>query len=908
MRAWWSILIGVALGVALLAAGGASAESSGLNALVVQSNLLLAQAGDDYIRGQVTNSLKGYPVAGVDVTLSAEITKQIDFTTTDANGNYEFTNIQITDQLYMISFTKREYIPGTLRNVATGTNGANLALVPVGVTTPRNVLTYSGPKSVYIEWDANPEYNLKGYYVWRTVTDVDGNALGAAQKITDLLPADTHPEYTDGAVQAGTYYVYQIQALSAADRESQLSKASAPPVKGQFLTVFFPDVSVQRNLSGMMLWDLTPEDLTDNSQVRLPVSTECAYQVDAAGMDIVADLPNNLIKADARADIQVLPTGITEGMTFNYNIVNPTPTTSELRISSADVVSRSLYGTGVLFDVYAQIREESGCGGLTLVEDQFDQGGRQGVRMYDITPLPIELELRNAELCVDTSPCVHGDVDENRAINGADAQLVTDLKVAAKSADELGLECYPWSADINQDRRVDSADASMILQWAKNGTLNPPPSQGKSAAARKSYAYAAWDEKDSAPTVSIGAANGGPGQIISVPITITEEDDLPLAGFSASVAYPAGADGLVFQSCELGSELEGQFTLSFENTVENQWFGTVQLSASNDVELAAKSSVTLATLTFQVGAEASAGPFEVRIKSFESNDPFGYTPRHGAPGQAVIKQLTQHELTVVVVGQGTTTPAAGTHTYDLGAVVPLTATPATGWHFAHWSGPVASEHVPATTVTLNADVTVTAIFEMDVQEHTLTVAPPTGQGTTTPATGNHTYNMGAVVSVTATPASGWLFDHWTGPVANANSATTTITMNDDATVAAVFVQQQYTLTIAVTGQGTTTPAAGTQSYVAGTVVQLTAAPAQDWRFKEWTGPVADPASANTSVTVDGNITVTAVFTDEKENAFLWCAAGSGNAQGSGLGDLAVVGLMILALTAAPGLRRRLARD
>jgi hypothetical protein len=197
---------------------------------------------------------------------------------------------------------------------------------------------------------------------------------------------------------------------------------------------------------------------------------------------------------------------------------------------------------------------------------------------------------------------------------------------------------------------------------------------------------------------------------------------------------------------------------------------------------------------------------------------------------------------------------------------------------------------------------------MDVQEHTLTVAPPTGQGTTTPATGNHTYNMGAVVSVTATPASGWLFDHWTGPVANANSATTTITMNDDATVAAVFVQQQYTLTIAVTGQGTTTPAAGTQSYVAGTVVQLTAAPAQDWRFKEWTGPVADPASANTSVTVDGNITVTAVFTDEKENAFLWCAAGSGNAQGSGLGDLAVVGLMILALTAAPGLRRRLARD
>ncbi len=68
---------------------------------------------------------------------------------------------------------------------------------------------------------------------------------------------------------------------------------------------------------------------------------------------------------------------------------------------------------------------------------------------------------------------------------------------------------------------------------------------------------------------------------------------------------------------------------------------------------------------------------------------------------------------------------------------------------------------------------------------TLTMAV-NGSGSTTPAAGAQEYPEGDTVTITATAASGWQFDNWTGDVANSNSATTTVTMNTDKTVTANF--------------------------------------------------------------------------------------------------------------------------
>ena len=86
---------------------------------------------------------------------------------------------------------------------------------------------------------------------------------------------------------------------------------------------------------------------------------------------------------------------------------------------------------------------------------------------------------------------------------------------------------------------------------------------------------------------------------------------------------------------------------------------------------------------------------------------------------------------------------------------------------------------------------VTATFNT-IPIHNLTMAvDPVGGGTTDPAIGIHIYAEGTVVPIAATAASGYVFDHWTGDVANVNAASTTVTMAADKTVTAVFTASRF---------------------------------------------------------------------------------------------------------------------
>jgi hypothetical protein len=73
----------------------------------------------------------------------------------------------------------------------------------------------------------------------------------------------------------------------------------------------------------------------------------------------------------------------------------------------------------------------------------------------------------------------------------------------------------------------------------------------------------------------------------------------------------------------------------------------------------------------------------------------------------------------------------------------------------------------------------------------------------------------------------------------------------------------YNLTMAVNGNGTTTPAVGSYSYPAGTVVNITATAGGGWQFVNWTtaniAEIANATAASTTVNVDENKTVTANF-------------------------------------------------
>jgi polyhydroxybutyrate depolymerase len=125
-----------------------------------------------------------------------------------------------------------------------------------------------------------------------------------------------------------------------------------------------------------------------------------------------------------------------------------------------------------------------------------------------------------------------------------------------------------------------------------------------------------------------------------------------------------------------------------------------------------------------------------------------------------------------------------------------------------------------------------------------------------------------VVNLAATPDSNCRFVNWTGDVgaiANPDATTTTITIqpNTDYEITANFIAQ-YDLTISSTdGGNVTTPGEGLfPDYDAGTVVNLLATPDAGYQFAYWTGGtgnIADRYVANTTITMNGDYSITANF-------------------------------------------------
>ena len=146
-----------------------------------------------------------------------------------------------------------------------------------------------------------------------------------------------------------------------------------------------------------------------------------------------------------------------------------------------------------------------------------------------------------------------------------------------------------------------------------------------------------------------------------------------------------------------------------------------------------------------------------------------------------------------------------------------------------------------------------------VIKYTLTTAAnPTTGGTISPASGQH--SEGATVNITATPAAEHLFSTWTG--ATGTTATTSVVMNSNKTVTANFIKKQYPLTIEIEGEGTVSEkvikAGLATDYNSGTIVELTAVPADGWEFVEWFGDITSTENP-VQITISEAKTVKAKF-------------------------------------------------
>jgi hypothetical protein len=207
-------------------------------------------------------------------------------------------------------------------------------------------------------------------------------------------------------------------------------------------------------------------------------------------------------------------------------------------------------------------------------------------------------------------------------------------------------------------------------------------------------------------------------------------------------------------------------------------------------------------------------------------------------------------------GSGGTTTGAGI--YASGSIISVTATQATGYQFLNWTvgGSVVSTST-SYSFTASTNRTLVANFNLLTSSISTSSNPETGGSTT----GGGGFNYGASVTVTATPASGYLFINWTeGGSAVSTNASYTFTVTSGRTLVANFNQIMYTVSTS------SSPAAGGTSsgdgtYSSGSSATLTANPATGYQFVNWTqggSPVSTNASYTFTVITD--ITLVANFT------------------------------------------------
>jgi hypothetical protein len=204
---------------------------------------------------------------------------------------------------------------------------------------------------------------------------------------------------------------------------------------------------------------------------------------------------------------------------------------------------------------------------------------------------------------------------------------------------------------------------------------------------------------------------------------------------------------------------------------------------------------------------------------------------------------------------GRVTQSAVDGIYTKGTSVALTPVAEAGYEFTGWSGDASGSENPLTVV-LDFSKTVKAGFrKVGVASYPVTVAI-TGPGTVRRVPDLGAYEAGSEVELVAEPIGGSLFVGWTGTVTNSQKRVR-ILVSAPVSVTAAF-KAVYPVATEVRGEGQILLSPPDASYAEGTVVALTAKPADGWGFVQWLGDVVT-TTQEVSLTVDAPKRVIAEF-------------------------------------------------
>jgi hypothetical protein len=292
-----------------------------------------------------------------------------------------------------------------------------------------------------------------------------------------------------------------------------------------------------------------------------------------------------------------------------------------------------------------------------------------------------------------------------------------------------------------------SYTAPMTLQWTPASSCTVAYTTPQAGSAGVQYAFSQWEDSSTSASRSITA----PATTTTYTATFLTQYQLTIAAATGGSATPAS--GQFYNS---GTVVNLQATAS-GGYAFSSWTGSTVASASSAATTITLTGPASVTANFSVGTTIASSP---------SGLSFSVTGTGCAPGSYTSPMTLQW------------IPASScTVTYT----TPQAESAGIRYAFSLWEN--ASTNASRVITALSSATTYTATF--NTQYQLTTANAPSAAGSITPASLQF-YNSGTVVNLQATANSGFVFGSWTGTVANAANAATTITLNGPATVTANF--------------------------------------------------------------------------------------------------------------------------
>lgn len=190
-------------------------------------------------------------------------------------------------------------------------------------------------------------------------------------------------------------------------------------------------------------------------------------------------------------------------------------------------------------------------------------------------------------------------------------------------------------------------------------------------------------------------------------------------------------------------------------------------------------------------AAGNSNPVEVTMTSNKN------LVAHFAPGGGTTTttttttpdQLVTLSYSVSPTSSGSLTTSPSGTSFTKGSSVILTATPKSGYVFDYWTGGISGSENPKTVI-MNADTTVVAVFKQtDSNKATLRISTNPTEGGTVIASAT-SVTKGQVITVSAFPNKGWVFDGWSGAGVTSSEKVIDLYMYGDMDVTANFSEDR----------------------------------------------------------------------------------------------------------------------